>query len=170
MKLKHTEVMFLKRCLDELKGDAAVQSMRRFRKHGRTDTYHHCERVAFYSLWLARRCRPLWDSFGFRPDYRALVRGAFLHDFYLYDWHTQKVPHEMHATIHPAMALKNAREHFEITPLEADIIRNHMWPLTPGHYPRSVEAALVSLADKACSAGETFRRGEGRATRNELFG
>lgn len=169
MKLDRTEVLFLMQCLDELKRDPAVQNMRRFRKHGCTDIYHHCERVAFYSLWLARRLRPLWKSMGLRVDYHSLVRGAFLHDFYLYDWHAQKIPNRMHASIHPALALKNAQEHFGISPKEADIIRNHMWPLTPEHYPRSIEAAIASLADKVCAAKETFCNVEGRSTRNNLF-
>ena len=169
MKLHPTEVLFLMRCLDGLKQDPAVQRMRRFRKHGRTDIYHHCERVAFYSLWLARRLRPLWKSAELHIDYQSLVRGAFLHDFYLYDWHTQKVPHRMHAAIHPALALKNAQEHFEITPKEADIIRHHMWPLTPEFYPRSIEAVIVSLTDKVCAAQETLSTTEGRSTRNNLL-
>ena len=168
MKLTRREVLFFNRCLADLKRDPAVQSMRRFRKHGRTDTYHHCERVAFYSFWLARRCAPLWEDLGFRIDYRALVRGAFLHDFYLYDWHEQEVPHKMHALVHPALALKNASEHFSITPREADIIRNHMWPLTLANYPRSIEAFLVTLTDKASSVGETFLCCGKRAARDAI--
>ena len=169
MKLRHTKILFLMQSLEKLKQDPAVQSMRRFRKHGCTDIYHHCERVAFYSLCLARRLRPLWQTMGLRLDYHSLVRGAFLHDFYLYDWHTQKIPHRMHASIHPTLALKNAQEHFGTTSREADIIRNHMWPLTPRHFPHSIEAAIVSLADKVCAAKETFCSVEGRATRNELL-
>ena len=106
MKLTAREMQFLRNNLAELKRDPAVQSMRRFRKHGRTDTYDHCDRVAFFSLCLARRCRPVWDRLGIRIDYRALVRGAFLHDFYLYDWHEQDVSHNMHAVSPSRAGLK----------------------------------------------------------------
>ena len=168
MKLTREEVLFLQRSLADLKRNRDVQSMRRFRKHGRTDTYHHCERVAFYSLWLAHRCAPIWKRLGVRIDYRSLVRGAFLHDFYLYDWYELKSPHSVHVAIHPALALKNASEHFELTPVEADIIRNHMWPLTPDRYPHSIEAFLVTLTDKTSAAGETYLPVGKRATRNAL--
>ena len=157
MKLTRREVLFFNRCLADLKRDPAVQSMRRFRKHGRTDTYHHCERVAFYSFWLARRCAPLWEDLGFRIDYRALVRGAFLHDFYLYDWHEQEVPHKMHALVHPALALKNASEHFSITPREADIIRNHMWVTVNQRCDYEVKLSLICLPFTCCKNVTCYR-------------
>ena len=138
-----------------------VQRMREYIQHGSVTTYQHCKNVALVSFWLNRRLH-------LHADETSLAVGALLHDFYLYDWYEQKSPHSVHVAIHPALALKNASERFELTPVEADIIRNHMWPLTPDRYPHSIEAFLVTLTDKTSAAGETFLPGGKRATRNAL--
>ncbi len=43
-------------------------------------TYEHCLRVTRIAYWLNLH----WHC---HADEVSLVRGAFLHDFYLYDWH-----------------------------------------------------------------------------------
>ena len=60
-------------------------------------------------------------------------------------------------TRHPSIALENAQKELRLTGIERDIIRSHMFPLTP-RPPQFREAALVSLMDKACSVYEFFRR------------
>ncbi len=164
MKLTRQEAEFLMACLAPLKQSPPVQRMRKDRKHRDTDTYHHGERVAFLSLWMARRLKKL----GISLDDRAMVRGGFLHDFYLYGHATRDVLGRYHARIHPRLAAQNARRYFKVSPLEQDIIRHHMWPIDPHHAPKSLEALLVNLADKLCTAEEYFGNVQGRATRNEL--
>lgn len=66
----------LKRYLDR----EEVQSMQRFVQHGRTSTYAHSVNVVKLSYWLNKK-------FHLNADERALLTGALLHDFYLYDWH-----------------------------------------------------------------------------------
>ena len=58
----------------------------------------------------------------------------------------------------PETALSNAIEHFEINEKEADIILNHMWPLTITKMPSCKESFLVSAMDKYCSLKENFNR------------
>ena len=129
----------------DLLADARVRSMRRFVQHGHVSCYQHCRRVAFLSY---RVCRQLG------MDSRAAARGGMLHDMFLYDWH-QKSPYpQLHAFHHPAVALQNARCAFPLTDREQDIIRKHMWPLTPA-FPRYRESFVVSLMDKYAALWET---------------
>lgn len=126
-----------------------ARSMRRYVQHGRITTYDHCLRVALLSYWLNRR-------FGLGADEESLVRGAFLHDFYLYDWHHCSDREGLHGFRHPAVALQNAEREYPLNEKERNIIRSHMWPLTLFHAPCCREAALVCLADKCCSLRETL--------------
>jgi uncharacterized protein len=83
------------------------------------------------------------------------VRGALLHDFFLYDWHIPDKTRRWHGFTHPRIALENAKKYFKLNEKEKDIILNHMWPLTV-KFPRSREAFIVCIADKICSIIETL--------------
>lgn len=87
---------------------------------------------------------------------RDLIRGALLHDYFLYDWHIPDPTHRLHGFRHPGRALENAQRDFVLSDIERDIIRKHMFPLTPA-LPRYRESLLVSAVDKACSVYECFR-------------
>ncbi len=120
-------------------------------QHGHISTYDHVISVARLSFLLNRRLH-----LG-APD-AELVRGAFLHDFYLYDWHQNGYPGRLHGLHHPAAALKNAEQRYTLTPAERNIIKSHMWPLTLFTFPRCRAACIVCLADKICSSYETIVR------------
>mgnify|MGYP002699785710 FL=1 len=93
-----------------------------------------------------------------RYDLRALIRGALLHDYFLYDWHINDDPNrKLHGFFHPSVALENALKDYELSKKEQDIIKHHMFPLTiiP---PMCREAWLVCLADKICAGKETLLR------------
>ena len=119
-------------------------------QHGSTSVYAHSVRVAACSLRLSRLLR-------IRTDQRALVRGALLHDYFLYDWHIPDENRPLHGRYHPSAALKNAEEDFELSDMERDIIKKHMFPLTLTP-PAYKESLLVCLVDKACSIYEIFSR------------
>jgi uncharacterized membrane protein/HD superfamily phosphodiesterase len=116
--------------------------------HHNSSIYVHVQEVAYLSY---RICKFL------KLDYRSAARGALLHDFFLYDWRNHDVPdlprHKFHGIEHPSIALENARKHFAVNEIEADIIRKHMWPLTlvPPQYK---ESFIVSFADKYLSSKE----------------
>ena len=74
----------LKETLKELNRQGRLQEEKLAKQHGSTSVYQHSINVAYLSLWLAGRL-PL------RTDRRALVRGALLHDYFLYDWHKNKI-------------------------------------------------------------------------------
>ena len=84
---------------------------------------------------------------------RNLVRGALLHDYFLYDWHISRKDHRWHGFRHAGTALRNATRDFELTDVEQDVIKKHMFPLNPA-LPSYRETAIVSLADKICAVRE----------------
>lgn len=122
-------------------------SEKQFMQHGRTSTYDH-------SVAVTEMCLRIAEKFHSKADRRALVRGALLHDYYLYDWHK---PHgHLHAFRHPKKAFENASRDFGVGPVERNMILSHMFPL--GRLPRYRESFVLCIADKICSVRETFRR------------
>ena len=71
---------------------------RHFVQHGGVTVYDHCLRVAAMSCRLAR-------ALDLDVDTDALVRGALLHDYFLYDWHEKDDSHRLHGFTHPRRAL-----------------------------------------------------------------
>ena len=123
-------------------------------QHGNISVYTHSVMVAKYALLLAKR-------FGIRCNLRSLVRGALLHDFFMYDWHRGKMPEKvkkrgLHGFTHPVTAAKNAKRHFNVSRKVYYVIICHMFPLTLTRMPKSYEGWLVCLADKYCSTLETL--------------
>ena len=92
---------------------------------------------------------------GSRLDLESLAIGSLLHDFFLYNWYTTKHD-EFHAYYHPKKALENARKYFIINPIEEEIIRKHMWPMTVS-LPRFKETYAVTLFDKYCAAADIVK-------------
>lgn len=148
MKLAPEEISEINELLQGMHLTKEAQLMKQFVQHGHTSTYDHVVSVTQLSFYLNRRLH-----LG-APD-AELVRGAFLHDFYLYDWHDGTSHKRLHGFHHPAAALRNAMRHYALTPMEQNIIRSHMWPLTLFSVPRCRAAVIVCIADKICSARET---------------
>ncbi len=124
-------------------------------QHGTVSVHNHCVSVAECSLEIMEKLEKL----GIRSNERALVRGALLHDYFLYDWHkhTQfKGIRNLHGFRHPQIALENAKREYRLSRREQDIIKKHMWPLTAVP-PQCREAWIVTAADKYCSLLETLR-------------
>ena len=114
-----------------------------FRHHGAKSCFCHSVCVAYESVRLALKSKK-------KVDMRSLVRGALLHDYYLYDWHESDKSHKWHGYIHAKRALENAEKDFGLNDIERDIIFKHMFPLNI-RFPRYRETFIVSMADKKCS-------------------
>lgn len=127
------------------------QSTREHIQHGTVTVNAHCINVAKHSLMLV-------DKLKIRINQRELIRGALLHDYFLYDWHDKDHinPLKLHGFFHPGRALQNATRDFDLTDREKDIIRKHMWPMTVIP-PMCREAWIVTVADKWVSLLETLR-------------
>lgn len=134
---------------------------RTFIQHGNVSVYEHVRSVARASAAFAS----LLQRMGVRIDRASLIRGALLHDYFLYDWHDPDPSHRLHGFTHPSTALERASEDFELTGRERNIIARHMFPLVPIP-PTCREAWIVCMADKACALGETIAARAPMANRN----
>lgn len=125
-------------------------------QHGSMSVRRHSINVARYSLLFSKKLRIPCNT-------DELIRGALLHDYFLYDWHDKNHIEiaRLHGFYHPGIALRNAGKEYKLTARERDIIKKHMWPMTVVP-PRCREAWLVTAADKYCSALETLRLHKGK--------
>jgi uncharacterized protein len=148
LKLSIKQEQFFWDIANELLASSKVQSMDTFMQHGETSCLTHSLAVAYTSYCFC-------VHYDLNIDYKALIRGALLHDFFLYDWHEKGDRKGLHGFTHPHAALKNAKTYFTLIKKEEDIIQKHMWPLTLT-LPRYKESFIVSFADKYCSLQETL--------------
>lgn len=125
-----------------------MQSLRTFVQHGTVTRYEHCLSVCYIALCIA-------DRYNIRVDRRSMVRGALLHDFFMYDWHDPGNLRLMHGFTHAKEALSTAQREFDLNEIECDVIKKHMFPLNIS-LPRCREAVIVSIADKVSAVLETF--------------
>ena len=131
-----------------------AQVLKTFVQHGETTVFEHCLSVAKFSLLMAHF---LERTLKIHIDKDSLVRGALLHDYFLYDWHDKTVPgRRVHGFTHPGTAMRNAERDFGLNDLERDIISKHMFPVTP-FPPMHRESIIVNLADKWCALCETLK-------------
>ena len=139
----------LRRTLRRLCATGPYTENRKFIMHGTTTVYDHCLAVAYFSLWLDK-------AFHLGSRRHDLLKGALLHDYFLYDWHEPGPSRRLHGFTHPSLACRNAVRDYHIDERTQNIIRRHMFPLVPVP-PDSREAWLVCIADKTCALAETLK-------------
>ena len=147
--MKKSELAYFKKIAAEVVGKAHYDEMKQWISHSDITVYRHSIRVAQKAYAIATK----W---GIACDLRALIRGALLHDYYLYDWHDPNKGFRWHGFKHHRFALRNAERDFFLTKRERDIIHSHMFPLTFWAVPHCREAWLVTLADKLVATDETL--------------
>ena len=130
-----------------------AQRMKGFVQHGTTSVFEHAVSVAKFSLLMADSIEKVFKK---KVDRRSLVRGALLHDYFLYDWHEKNEFHRLHGFTHPGRALRNAQRDFDLNDIEKDVICKHMFPLTLVP-PKHLESFIVCTADKWSAICETFK-------------
>lgn len=113
--------------------------------HGIT-RFGHSYRVSKVTFKL---CKAL------KLDYQKATRAALLHDFYLDEEFNLETSRKI-LSAHPNVALINAKKHFDISPLEANIIKSHMFPLN-GLLPKYKESWVVTCVDKGVAIYEMYR-------------
>ena len=135
------------------------RSTKNYIQHGTMPVHRHCIDVAEKSIAISKFLRIPCNE-------REMVRGALLHDYFLYDWHDKSRENyqRLHGFYHPGIALINASMEYELTLREKDIIKKHMWPLTVVP-PLCREAWIVTTADKYCSLLETLKLHRGAGVR-----
>ncbi|MFA9423837.1 MAG: HD domain-containing protein [Sedimentibacter sp.] len=116
------------------------QQMRNIKHHDKS-VYEHSVKVAFYAYHMAYKHNLDWE---------ATIRGALLHDFFLYKFkkrHSLRLISDSikHAINHPIIAFNNANKYFDLNEKEENIIKGHMFPFG---VPKSREAWIVTYVDK----------------------
>ncbi len=140
-------------CVRQISGYSRLQLEEKYIQHGNTSCLLHSVAVAYYSYKIAKKL------VGEKIAANELIRGALLHDYFLYDWHITPIPENgLHGFSHPYTALQNATADFELTERERNIIKSHMFPLTITKLPKYREAWIVTIVDKFCSLYEVFGR------------
>lgn len=112
--------------------------------HGIT-RYDHLMRVSYYSFLVSKLLR---------LNYKETTRAALLHDFFLDE---TKDDNKLQALQrHPMYALENAKKYYNLTPLQEDIIKTHMFPVTfiP---PKYIESWIVDLIDDFAGIYEQYK-------------
>lgn len=137
--------------LESFMGLGRIQEMSHYTQHGGTSTLDHVVGVAWQAFVLSYALR-------IRVSEQDLIRGAVLHDYYLYDWHdATQAPDRWHGFTHPRHAFRNAEDDFDdLSAIERDIILHHMFPLHPVP-PCTKEGWLVCISDKVCAVKEMLR-------------
>lgn len=118
-------------------------------KHHDESVYEHSIKVAYSSYQVA---------YNNNLDWVSTIRGALLHDFFLYKFQkslsfrliTDSIKH---AAAHPVIALQNAKKYFSLNEKEENIIKAHMFPFG---LPKSKEAWIVSYVDKYIALFEYY--------------
>ena len=127
--------------------DEKFMQEKSFIQHGSTSVYDH-------SVNVATTCLEFVDKFNIKVDKISLVKGALLHDYFLYDWHDKESWHRLHGIRHPKFAKDNAKRDFGLNKKEENMILAHMFPLGIV-IPRYKESIILCLIDKYCALKET---------------
>ena len=134
--------------------DEKVQRMNDIQMHRGSSCYIHSFRVAKLCVKKAARYKRYSLD-----DLKNVLIASILHDYYLYDWREHRELKKKHGRKHPLVACANAVRDFNISKEVQEIIKTHMWPLTPKLYPKTKEAKLVNRMDNHIAIREalTFR-------------
>ena len=112
--------------------------------HGIT-RYEHLMRVSYYSYFITKILR---------LNYKETARAGLLHDFFLDEVKDENGLKRL--TTHPDYALKNAMKYYDLSKLEQDIIKTHMFPVTfiP---PKYMESWIVDIVDDVAGIYEKYK-------------
>ncbi|MCI5639620.1 MAG: HD domain-containing protein [Lachnospiraceae bacterium] len=146
--LSEENYALLEDTIRELCAQGRLLEEKKAMQHGYTSVYQHSVHVAYTSLLYAQ-------NLSCSIDKRSLVRGALMHEYFLYDWHEKNGGHRLHGFRHAGFALRNANRDYKLSRKEKNIIGRHMFPLTVIP-PRYLEAWIVCVADKYCAVMETM--------------
>lgn len=113
-------------------------------KHHNTTRLTHSLNVTICSYNFAKKLK-------LNIDYKSLIRGCLLHDFFLYQ---QKCcpKDKNHLIYHPIEAIHNSKKYFEINKIEEEVISKHMFPFCS--FPKYTETWIIIICDKHCAIME----------------
>lgn len=133
--------------VDGILNSQEVMGLKKYPHHRDINRLQHVFSVTYLAYYISKKLS---------LDYKSAARAASMHDLFYYDWYDGETWkwHNMHGFKHPYFAYLNAKELYpQINEVESDIIKKHMWPLTPA-LPKYKESFVVSLCDKYCATRE----------------
>ena len=150
LRLKPSHFRLVHKILKESSGKSEILKSKDYIQHKDTTVFEHSLNVTFLSLRIAQ-------FLGINIDAESMVKGALFHDYFMYDWHDREFDRpKWHAFTHPMIAHDNANKVWELNSIEADCIKNHMFPVTfPA--PKTKEGWIVSMADKMCTFYDSWK-------------
>lgn len=146
-------------CVKDLLELDQMHELQAYVQHMNTSRFQHSLNVSYYTFLIARK---------FRLDAYSAARAGLLHDLYLYDRHEENSPLEgRHSSVHPRIALANARKATKVNAIIEDAILHHMWPIT-FHRPKTKEGMILQAVDKYCALSEVLLQGGRKLRYNRL--
>ena len=130
--------------INDLLKNNTINNLKLYKHHYGSNRFEHCLSVAYYSYLV---CKFL------HLDYKSASRAGMLHDLFLYDCEDKLARPKNHISIHPKIALQNAKKLFDLNDKECDIILKHMWPITFSP-PKYLESFIITFIDKFCALRE----------------
>ncbi|MCM1507763.1 MAG: HDIG domain-containing protein [Ruminococcus flavefaciens] len=135
-------------CIRDIINSSELEPLKEITHHISTTRFQHCLNVSYYSYAL---CRKLG------LNARSVARAGLLHDLFYYDRKEYNSLREKgqysHSRMHSIIAVRNAEQVTDITPLERDIIEKHMFPMTV-KLPKYRESYVITIIDKYCAVLE----------------
>ncbi|MGN1480311.1 HD domain-containing protein [Porcipelethomonas sp.] len=132
-------------CISDIFESEEVQKLGGITHHIYTTRLQHSLNVSYYNYVIC-------NFLGL--DAVSAARAGLMHDLFYYNRKEHKKDKtngkKSHSAYHPEIAAENAREAFDISLLERDIIIKHMWPLTL-KLPKYKESYVIVLVDKYCA-------------------
>ena len=114
-----------------------------YEHHGIT-RFDHSLKVSYYSYKIAKKLGLNYDE---------VARGGLLHDFF-YSPDERDTKERLLSTFsHPKKAVITAKDNFQLSAKEEDMIRAHMFPVNVA-VPKYLESWVVNLVDKSVAIGE----------------
>ncbi|MBE6720112.1 MAG: HD domain-containing protein [Ruminococcaceae bacterium] len=140
----------------ELTGDLLrndlVRSMNKYHHHREVSTH-------FHSVYVSYNVLKVCEKLSVQKEHE-IVRAALLHDFYLYEWYTEKHD-ENHIYYHPKESVKNIEKYIgTLSPLQKNMILSHMFPTTKV-MPKYAGSWILTLTDKRCATADYLKISRG---------
>ena len=163
MKISDEEKQKLEQTYQSFLNDPKILRMKDIPMHRGSNCYVHVFKVA------KRAIKKALKSKNKNIDLEVVLVGAILHDYYLYDWRKDRSLLKGHGKRHQYVASKNAKEDFNISDEVKLVIDSHMWPMNIKEFPKSKEAKIVTLSDKAIAIAESFTSKKHKENKKEYY-
>ena len=138
--------------------DSKIARMKDISMHRGSNCFIHSFLVAKLAIKRAIRKKK-------KLDLESILVASILHDYYLYDWRSDKKLLKKHGSRHPYIASGNAKRDFNINDDVKNIILSHMWPINFKCFPKSKEAFIVNCADTFVALREAMSSKKRKAKR-----